>query len=366
VRFPRRFPLLLVALALVVGLAACRGDDDDDTAAATNSDSTAAGETDTTASTEPVTLRLGYFANVTHSPAVVGLENGLFETALGDNVTLEPSVFNAGPAAVEALFSDAIDATFIGPNPAINAFAQSNGEAIRIVSGTASGGAFLVVKPEITDAAGLEGKKLATPQLGNTQDVALRAWLKEEGFETDTAGGGDVSIIPQENSQSLDTFKAGDIDGAWVPEPWATRLVDEGGGKVLVDERDLWRDGRFVTTHLIVKADFLGDHPDTVKKLIEGLADSIDYINGDQADAAAAVSTGIEKGSGKPIDPQLVTASFESITFTLDPIASSLKTSAQNAEDLGLLEPVDLEGIYDLKLVNEVLKDRGEQEVTDT
>jgi NitT/TauT family transport system substrate-binding protein len=354
----------LIALALVLmvglGLAACGGDDDD--TAAASDEPTAA----TTGGSEPVTLRLGYFANVTHAPAVVGIENGLFEQALGDNVTLEPSVFNAGPAAVEAIFADAIDATFIGPNPAINAYAQSGGEAIRIVSGTASGGAFLVVKPDISDVADLEGKTLATPQLGNTQDVALRAYLKENDLETDTAGGGDVSILPQENSQTLDTFKAGDIDGAWVPEPWATRLVTEGGGKILVDERDLWPGGKFVTTHLIVTTDFLDDHPDTIKKLIVGLADAIAYIEDSPDEAVQAVSAGIEKGSGKPIAPELVTASFKSITFTLDPIASSLHTSAENAEALGLLEPVDLADIYDLQLVNEVLADRGEDEVSNT
>jgi NitT/TauT family transport system substrate-binding protein len=363
VRSPRRLGVLVpLALAVVVALSGCGGDDDDD--AASSSD-TSAGETTTTAA-EPVTLRLGYFPNVTHSPAVVGVEHGDFEDALGDNVTLELSTFNAGPAAVEALFGGALDASFIGPNPAINAFAQSNGEAIRIVSGTASGGAYLVTKPEITSPEDLAGKTLATPQLGNTQDVALRAWLKDEGYTTDTAGGGDVKVIPQENAQTLDTFKAGQIDGAWVPEPWATRLINEGGGQILVDERDLWPDGEYVTTHLIVNTEFLDEHPDVVKQLIEGLAASIDFIGENREESEALVATGIEKASGKPIAPELVTASFDNITFTLDPIASSLATSAENAEAEGLLEPVDLDGIYDLTLLNEVLADRGDPEVSDT
>jgi NitT/TauT family transport system substrate-binding protein len=350
-------------LALVVLVAGCGGDDDDDSNA---TNTTAGGDTTTTAGTEPVTLRLGYFPNVTHSPAVVGVEHGDFEEALGDNVTLELSTFNAGPAAVEALFGDALDASFIGPNPAINAFAQSNGEAIRIVSGTASGGAYLVTKPDITSPEDLAGKTLATPQLGNTQDVALRAWLKEQGYETDTAGGGDVKILPQENSQTLDTFKAGQIDGAWVPEPWATRLVNEGGGKILVDERDLWPDGKYVTTHLIVKTEFLDEHPDVVKQLIEGLASSLDFIESNRQEAEALVVSGIEKASGNPIKPELVTASFDNIEFTLDPVASSLATSAKNAEAEGLLDPVDLDGIYDLTLLNEVLTERGEPEVSDS
>ena len=351
-----------LALAVVVGLSACGGDDDDDAA---STDPPAAGESEA-ASTEPVTLRLGYFPNVTHAPALVGTEGGVIEGALGDNVTLELSTFNAGPEVVEAVFSDAIDASFIGPNPAINAYAQSDGEAIRIVSGVASGGAFLVVNEDITSPEDLAGKTIASPQLGNTQDVALRAWLKEQGYETDTAGGGDVSVLPQENSQTLDTFKSGDIDGAWVPEPWATRLINEGGGHVLVDERDLWPDGKYVTTHLIVRTEFLNDHPDVVKQLIEGLAGSIDLINDDVEQAKTLVSGAIEKLTGKPIAPELVDASFANITFTLDPVASSLATSAEHAQELGLLDPVDLDGIYDLTLLNEVLSARGESEVADS
>src|SRR5262249_3902740 len=163
-----------------------------------------------------------------------GLQKGIFADYLGKNVTVKTSTFNAGPAAVEALFAGALDATFVGPNPAINAFEQSNGTAVRVVSGAASGGAALVVKPSIATGADLKGKKDASPPLGNTQDVALRSWLASQGLKTDTAGGGDVSVVPQDNAQTLDTFKSGKIDGAWVPEPWATRLVQEGGGKVLV------------------------------------------------------------------------------------------------------------------------------------
>src|SRR5437899_3086070 len=219
---------------------------------------------------EKVTLRLGYFTNITHAPALVGLEKGIFADKLGPDVTLAPSVFNAGPAAVEAIFSGAIDATYVGPNPAINAFAKSNGQAVRIISGATSGGAFLVVKPSINSAADLKGKKIAAPQLGNTQDVALRSWLKSKGLSTTTAGGGDVNVVDQDNAQSLDTFKQGKIDGAWVPEPWASRLVIDGGGKVLVDERDLWPAGKYVTTQLVVRTAFLQQHPDVVENLIKG------------------------------------------------------------------------------------------------
>jgi NitT/TauT family transport system substrate-binding protein len=310
-----------------------------------------------------VTLRLGYFPNVTHATAIVGVEGGLFTEKLGNNVQLETSTFNAGPAAIEALNSDAIDATYIGPNPAINAYAQSNGEAIRVVSGATSGGAFLVVKPGIKGVKDLKGKKVASPQLGNTQDVALRTYLKQKGLKTDTAGGGDVSIVPQENAQTLDLFKQGQIDGAWVPEPWATRLVQEGGGKVLVDERKLWPEGRYVTTQLIVRTQFLKDHPGAVKKLLEGQVAANDLIKNDTTRAQQLVGQGIDKATGKPIAPELITASFNNLVFTNDPIASSLRKSAKDAQAAGLLKPVDLKGIYSLKLLNQVLKQQGEPTV---
>src|SRR5205809_598782 len=186
--------------------------------------------------TAPVTVRLGYFPNVTHAPAIIGVEKGLFQQALGAN-KLQTATFNAGPEATDALFADSIDAAFVGPNPAINAFQKSNGEALRVVSGSTSGGAGLVVKPSIPQASDLKGKKIATPQLRNTQDVALRAYLKTQGLSADTSGGGDVSIIPQANADTLTQFASGDLDGAWVPEPFFSRLQQESGGKVLVDEK---------------------------------------------------------------------------------------------------------------------------------
>jgi NitT/TauT family transport system substrate-binding protein len=313
---------------------------------------------------EQTTLRLGYFPNVTHATPIVGVESGIFEDKLGKGVDLEPSTFNAGPAAVEALFADALDATYIGPNPAINAFAQSDGEAIRIISGATSGGAFLVVKPEIKNVKGLKGTTIATPQLGNTQDVALRSFLKEKGFETTTDGGGDVSIVPQDNAITLTAFQSGDIDGAWVPQPWAERLVSEGGGKVLVDERDLWPNGQYVTTHLIVRTAFLDEHPDVVQRLLEGQVAANDFLKTNRAVAENLVASGIERATGKAIAPELVAATFDTVTFTNDPVASSLKKSAKDAESVGLLDPVDLKGIYDLELLNKVLKKAGEPAVS--
>lgn len=318
------------------------------------------GTSSSTASKEPVTLRLGYFPNVTHAPALIGLEGGIFKQKLGSNVTLAPQSFNAGPDVVTGLFADQLDASFIGPGPSTSAFQKSNGEAIRIVSGAASGGAFLVVKPSITKPADLAGKKIASPQLGNTQDIALRTWLKSKGYTTDTSGGGDVSVVPQDNALTLTAFQQGQIDGAWVPEPWATRLVKEGGGKILVDEADLWPDGKFVTTDLVVTSKFLSAHPDVVKQLIEGEIAAIDLVKTNRPKAEGYVASGIQKATGKPIAADLVTASFDSITFTVDPIVSSLEKDAKDAAALGLITSAGVKGIYDLSILNQILKADGQ------
>jgi NitT/TauT family transport system substrate-binding protein len=351
-RRPKKLLVTALVLALLAIAAGCGGDDG---AAASGTEATG----------EAVTLRLGYFANVTHATPLVGVSEGLYADALGSDVTLETAIFNAGPAEIEALFAEAIDAGYIGPNPAVNGFVQSDGDALRIVSGATSGGAFLVVKPGITSAADLAGTVLATPSLGNTQDVALRAYLKENGLTADTSGGGDVSIRPQENAATLDAFKAGDIDGAWVPEPWATRLVVEGGGEVLVDERDLWPDGRFATTVLMVSKSFLDDHPDVVKRLIEGQLATEAFIDANEAEAQTIVNDQIEAITEKRMNDEVLGTAWTSLEFTNDPVASSVAQSAADAADVGLLPEVpDLDGLFDLTLLNQVLEARGDPPVS--
>lgn len=345
----RKLAAVTVAALLMVVVAGC--DSNDDAAATTDG------------AAEPVRMRLGYFPNVTHATAIVGVERGILAENLGADVTLETATFNSGADAIEALFSGAIDATFIGPSPTINGYAQSKGEALRIVAGATSGGAFLVVKPDIESAEDLRGKTLSTPDLGNTQDVALRAWLADEGLETDLEGGGDVSIIPQDNDQIFQTFRNGDIDGAWVPEPWATLMVTEADGEVLVDERDLWPEGQFVTTHLIVTTGFLEEHPDVVQRLLEGHVESIDYTVEKAVEAQQSVVDAIEELTGARVEEETIARSWESLEFTVDPIADSLRESAEDAEEVGLLEPVDLVGIYDLSLLNDILLELGLPEV---
>jgi NitT/TauT family transport system substrate-binding protein len=313
---------------------------------------------------QPLTIRLGYFPNLTHAPALVGVKKGFFASALGSSVTLETHTFNAGGDAVTAILSNSIDASFVGPSPTTNAFVQSHGEAVRVIAGSTSGGALLVVKPSINSIAALKGRKIADPQLGATQDVALRWFLKSNGLTTDTAGGGDVSILPQDNAQTLTAFKQGQIDGAWVPEPWASRLVIEGKGKVLVDERDLWPQGKFVTTNLIVRTDFLQAHPKRVKALLEGLYEAVAYINSNPADAQTLTNAAVGDITGKQLASGVVSAAWPHLAFTLDPLAATLKTSADHAHSVGFLASVNLVGLYDLSLLNQVLAAHGDPPVT--
>ncbi len=323
---------------------------------------TATTQTSTAPSQEKVTLRLGYFPNVTHSQPLVGLARGTFVEELGPSVKLETKTFNAGPSVIEALFAGEIDASYIGPNPAINGYVKSGGEALRIVAGATSGGALLIVRADrgIEKPANLEDKKIATPQLGNTQDVALRAYLLANGLAARESGG-NVNVIPTANPDILTLFQKGDIDGAWVPEPWATRLIREAGGKVYLDERDLWPNGDFVTTQLIVRTAFLEDHPDVVKRLLAAHVDVTQWINDNSDEAKLLVNQSIGEVTGKSLPQEVIDAAWPNLRITYDPIASSLRKSASDAFELGFLgdkEP-DLSGIYDLEILNEVLQEKG-------
>jgi NitT/TauT family transport system substrate-binding protein len=302
------------------------------------------------------TLRLGYFANVTHATPLIGVERGTYATHLGAT-KLETQVFNAGPAAVEALFAGAIDAAYLGPNPAINAFVKSKGKALRIVAGATSGGAQLVVQPDVRTASDLAGKTLASPQLGNTQDVALRAWLAERQVK--------ATVAPSENATTLQLFKDKKIAGAWLPEPWASRLVVDGGAHVLVDEKDLWPGGQFVTTHLVVATAYLEKHADIVKRLLEAHVETTAWINANVAEAKTVANTALEKLTQKKLAPAVIDRAFGNLTITNDPVAASLAESLRHAVAARLVKAADLHGIYDLRLLNDVLTAQGHPAVSD-
>ena len=311
----------------------------------------------------PVVLRLGFLANITHEPALVGLNKGLFAKELGKNVTLKTTVFSSGTEETTAILAGQLDAAYVGPNPAINAWQKSNGTAIKIVSGAASGGASLVVKGGISSAAQLKGKSLATPSLGNTQDVAARFWLKQHGLTTTPTGGGDVAIKPiKPNSAAVLQFKSGQLDGGWEPEPYATEMVLDGG-KRLVNEASLWPGGKFVTTNLVVTQSFLKAHPSVVNGLLKGQIQTNSYINSNPTGAAQAANAELTELLGKGLSSDVLTQSLKYITFTNDPIASSLATDAQHAVAVGLLKPVNLSGIYDLGPLNKLLQADGQPQV---
>jgi NitT/TauT family transport system substrate-binding protein len=374
-------PSRVFATVLIAGLAAatvaCSSSTTTSSSSAGQTSAAAASATDGTAAandsagsaanapaTGAETLRLGYFPNVTHAAAVLGVKDGTFAEALGDT-KLETTTFNAGPAAIESLLSGAIDATFIGPNPAINAYVKSNGDALRLVAGATNNGAAFVVKPEINGPEDLKGKTLASPQLGGTQDVALRKWLLDNGLKVQTTGGADVDIVNQENSQTLDLFKTGEIDGAWLPEPWASRLVLEAGGKTLVDEKTLWPDQKFQTTILIASRQYLEDHPDTIQSLIEGEIAEIEAIKANPTTAQADLNTAIGELTGKPLADTTIQAAFANIEPTWDPLAGTLNTIAENGVEAGTLATVpDLGGIYDLTALNKVLAAAGKPPVS--
>jgi NitT/TauT family transport system substrate-binding protein len=309
---------------------------------------------------KPAVLRVGYFPNVTHAQALVGRANGQFEKTLGPGVRLEWKAFNAGPSAIEALFANAIDLTYVGPNPTVAGYVRSQGEAVRVIAGAASGGASLVVRKDagIKSAADFHGKKVATPQLGNTQDVALRSWMRANGLKSREKGG-DVQVLPIANPDQLTLFLKGQIDAAWAPEPWAARLVHEGGGRIFIDERDLWPDHQFVITNIIVNPKFLKEHPDVVKNFLRAHVELTEWINKNAAQARQILNQQLQKETGKSLAPEVLDDAFSRMQVTYDPIRSSLLKSTQQAFDEGFLgrNKPDLSGLYDLTLLNEVLRE---------
>ncbi|MDR6413395.1 NitT/TauT family transport system substrate-binding protein [Pseudarthrobacter sulfonivorans] len=319
------------------------------------------------APTPAVELKLGYFGNLTHAPALVGVKQGILARNLG-TTTLSTETFNAGPAAIEALNAGAIDAAYIGPNPAINSFVKSRGESVSVIAGAAAGGAQLVVRPEITSAAELKGKTLASPQLGGTQDVALRAWLSSQGYKTNVDGSGDVAINPTDNAQTLKLFQDGKLDGAWLPEPWASRLVLQAGAKVLVDEKDLWdgsltgKAGEFPTTILIVNKKFAAEHPDTVKALLRGHAESVAWLNNaSAAEKTDVINAALQESAGAALPSDVLDRALQNVIFTVDPLAGTYPKLLKDGADAGTTKQADIAGLFDLRALNEVIGTGGQR-----
>ena len=323
------------------------------------------------------TLRIGYFPNLNHAQAVIGLQqDGDFQKILNinsnnttKNVEVESYVFNAGPSAIEALFGGQIDVAYVGPNPAINGYLASNGQGLRVISGAASGGASFVIRNDsgIKSVNDLGGKKFASPQLGNTQDVSLRKFLVDNGFNT-ADNGGNVTVVPVTPADILTLMLKKEIDGAWVPEPWATRLVKEANGRIFVDERDLWPpDGRFVTANIIARTDYLNENPDIVKQFLQAHINKTIWLNENKdQEAITAFNGALKKITGKTIPDDEIRDALTRLEFTFDPVEESLFKIADNAYELGYLDNggsrSDLSNIFDLTILNDILAGMGEKE----
>ena len=304
-----------------------------------------------------VTIRAGHFPNITHAQALVGRATGRFEKALGGKARVDWKVFNAGPSAMEALIAGELDLVYVGPNPAINGYVRSKGEALRIVAGACSGGAALVVRADvpISTPTDFNGRSLATPQLGNTQDVAARHWLLGHGMDW-LERGGKVRVLPLANPDQLTLFLKKELDAAWTVEPWVSRLVQEGNGKIFLDEGDLWPNRRYVTTHLVAARRFLNDHPDLVRAWLEEHLRITDWIRGHRDQALRIVSDEIKAETGRSLPERILRSAFDRIEPTDDPIRTSLLRSAEQALELGFLgkQKPELSEIYALDLLNSV------------
>ena len=309
------------------------------------------------AATSPAAeLRLGYFPNITHAPAIIGMANGYFTQELG-STKLTTQTFNAGGDEIAALLGGSLDAGFIGSSPAINGFAKSGGEGVRVIAGSTSGGAQLVVSPDITSPEQLKGKIIATPQKGNTQDVALKKWLKENNLD------GQVTVQNLDNPRTLDLFRTNQIAGGWLPEPWSSRLVD-AGARVLVDEKTLWQNGQFPTTVLIVRTQYLREHPDTVSALIRGEQKAVDFTTTNAADAKKVTNDSIKQLTGSSLAPAVLDRSFTELQFTLDPLAATFPQLAKDSVTAGVTDKeTSLKGFIDVTALNGVLTQAGKPAV---
>jgi NitT/TauT family transport system substrate-binding protein len=314
-------------------------------------------------------FRLGYFPNITHGQAVIGVGNGDYQKVLGDNIELKTFTFNAGPSAIEALFAKQVDATYIGPNPTVNGYVVSQGKDVRVIAGASSGGAVFVVRNDsgIQSPKDFAGKKFASPQIGNTQDVALRKYLLDNGYKTKDKGG-NVEVLPVKNPDILTLFLKKEIDGAWVPEPWGEKLIKEGNGKLFLDERTLWPDGKFVTANIIVNPEYLRSNPDVIKKFLEAHVNETQWINSHKEDALKTFNIELKRLTGQTIPDDQLKQAFSRLELTYDPLQQTLIKSANDAFDVGFLGKTrpDLTGIFELNILNQVLKDKGLESITST
>ena len=281
-------------------------------------------------------IRFGHFPNITHAQGVIAHalsreQKGWFEERLGPGVEIQWFTYNAGPSAMEAIFAGSLDLTYVGQGPALNAYFKSNGEEIRILAGAANAGAALVIKPDgsIKTAADFRGKKIATPQLGNTQDISCRAWLKAQGF-TVTQTGGDVMVVPTANPDQLGLFQSGGVDAVWTVEPWVTRLEREANGKVFLE------DTKIITTWLACSVKFLNAHRDLANKIVSANKELTDWIQAHPDEAQKLLIAELKEETKADFAPEAAAQAWKRIKFTTEVSRDLLAKAVQDGKDAGI------------------------------
>ncbi len=343
--------LVLVLSAILAVVAGCGGKQETQ-------------QTSVSSTKEKAVIRVGYFPNITHAQALVGLSDGTFQKAIGNNTRIEEHTFNAGPSEIQALLAGEIDLGYIGPVPAINGFVKSK-EGLRIITGAADAGAVLVAGKDtnIKSVKDLDGKIVAVPQLGNTQDISLRNLLSQANLK-DAAKGGTVTVIPAENPDILTLIAKGDVDAALVPEPWGSRIVKQAGAGVVLDYKDVWRDGRYATAVIIVSKKFLNAHPDIVEKWLAAHVDLTKRINKDQEGSQKIINDQIKKLTGKSLPLDVLKSSFQRIAVTYNPETESIREFIKLSADNGYIkETPDVTNLVSLDILNNILRQKGLQPV---
>lgn len=304
------------------------------------------------------TVRLGYFPNVTHAQAVVGVARGDFQKALGSNVKLETSTYNAGPSIIEAIYAGHLDIAYVGPSPTINGFTQSKGEEVRVIAGAAANGVLVVgsAKRGITRLDQLRGKKIATPQLGNTQDISAKAYVVENLKTNLRERGGDTEVIPIQNPDIEILFEKDQLDAAWVPEPWGSRLIDKGLATLITEEKDLWPNKQFALTNVIARREFLEMNPELVKQILTAHVQVTNELRKDPNSFDDTINSELKRLTGKELSPAVIKGSFKHTEFTTDPSKESFASFFEKGKKLNLIkaESLDLDKLIDTRILHEV------------
>ncbi len=311
-----------------------------------------------------VTVRVGFFPNITHSQALIGKADGTFQKSIGESNKIEWKQFNAGPEEIMALFTGAVDIGYIGPGPAINGYAKSKGD-IQIIAGATDAGAILVSRKDlpIKDVKELSGKKVAVPQFGNTQDLSLRNLLKQNGLK-DTTKGGTVEIVQAANPDIKALLEKGDIAAALVPEPWGSILVKDINANVVLDYNTLWREGNYTTAVVVVRTQFLKEHPDLVEKFLKTHVELTDYINNNMDKAHDTVNAQITELTKKPLSKDILDAAFKRLAVTNNPEKDSVLDFVTLSVETGFLkEKPDTSDLFNLNILNKILKEKGQSEI---